>query len=117
MPKFHSAEEALDWAEKILSVVEGGRTNLISDWGGGGQGKNYAILDAIEIRSAAEAACRHGWPCPYLRHKCLFNFLLPDPLVKQEPISYAQETRILACNVRFDAILRKKGFIEAKINA
>lgn len=113
MPKFSNATDALDWAEKILSIAEGGRSNMtILEGFGNGNGKNYAILDAIEIRHCAKQSCINGWPCPYLRDSCLYHKLIPDPCIEYPPMSWAQEQRIMACEGRFIELLRKKKFIE-----
>jgi len=112
--KFSSAALALEWAETILSIREGGRSNAaaLEQLSNGGVGKDYAVLDAVEIRHAAKMACIGGWPCPYIRHKCMFHWHLPDPLVEYPPMPWAQECRIIDCSARFSDLLRKKGFLE-----
>ena len=114
MPRFASAALALEWAETVLAILEGGRSNgaMMEQLGGGGLSKSYAILDAIEIRHASREACRSGWPCPYLRDKCLFHWHLPDPCIEYPPMSYSQECRVKDCAGTFEARLRAKNYLE-----
>jgi len=112
--KFKSTKEALDWAETIISIREGGRSNaaMMELLGNGGTPKDYQILDAIEIRSASRLACWDSLPCPDQRPRCLFHWHLPDPCVEHPRLSDAQVDRICACDGRFASILRRKGFLE-----
>jgi hypothetical protein len=112
--KFSSPALALEWAETILSIREGGRSNaaFMEHLDNGGICLDYAVLDALEIRHAARQSCVSGWPCPYIRHECLFNWLVPDPCVEYPRMSYAQEQRVMACATTFAERLRKKGFLE-----
>ena len=113
MPKFATAADALDWAEGILSVAEGGRSSIAAlERAGGSNGKNYAILDAIEIRHAAKEACIKGWPCPYLRDKCIYHKLVPDPCIEYPPMPWTQEQRVMTCEGRFIVLLRGKKYLE-----
>jgi hypothetical protein len=112
--KFSSAAEAIIWAETILSIREGGRSNMamLEFLGNGGLPKDYAVLDAIEIRSAARKACWLGLPCPQFRHNCLFAWYWPDPtIVRQEPSS-SQIRAFEDCASTFHYLLQKKGFLE-----
>ena len=112
--KFSSPALALEWAETILSIREGGRSNsaFLEQLDGNGAGKDYAVLDALEIRHAARQSCVNGWPCPYIRHECMFNWHVPDPCVEYPPMSWSQEQRVMACSTVFAAKLRAKGFLE-----
>ena len=111
--KFSSAALALEWAEEILSIREGGRSNAaMMEQIGGGAGKDYAILDAIEIRTAAKRACWCSLPCPIVRNSCLFHWLLPDPCMEYPEMSHAQEDRIRECVAVFEGFLATKGFME-----
>ena len=110
---FASAALALEWAETILSIREGGRSNAaMMEQLSGGAGKDYAVLDAIEIRDAAKRACWCSLPCPLTRRSCLFHWLLPDPCIEYPQLSRAQEDRIMECVVVFEGFLAEKNFME-----
>ena len=112
--KFSSAAAAFEWAEEILSIREGGRSNaaMMEMLGNSGIPKDYNLLDAIEIRNAAFRACKAGHPCPHERFRCLFNWYLPDPTVEYPVMSMAQEDRIWDCCGTFRTLLEKKHFLE-----
>ena len=114
MPRFASAFEAFQWAETILSIREGGRSNaaMMEMLGNGGIPKDYDLCDAIDIRNAAFRACKAGHPCPCQRIRCLFHWYLPDPLIEYPRMSNAQEQRVMDCCVTFKEMLQKKGFLE-----
>ena len=116
MPKFSSPELALEWAETILSIREGGRSNaaMMEMLGNGGACKDYALLDAIEIRNAAIEACKGGHPCPHHRPRCLFHWYLPDPTIEYPVMSWAQEDRIRECCATFRDLLQDKQFLERR---
>lgn len=112
--KFLSAFSALAWAEEVWSIREGGRTTYREEFSDGNVGlpKDFALLDAIEIRCAAKRACWNGLPCPITRQGCLFHWLLPDPCIVYPEMSQAQIDRIKDCVAMFEELLRKKGFME-----
>lgn len=114
MPRFVSVFEAFQWAETILSVREGGRSNaaMMEMLWNGGIPKDYDLLDAIEIRNAAFRACKAGHPCPCERVRCLFHWHLPDPLIEYPRMSQDQERRIMECDAKFKVLLQEKGFLE-----
>ena len=111
--KFASAFLALEWAETIISIREGGRSNaaMLEMLDNGGVSKEYAILDAYQIRIESERACLAGMPCPYMRRRCLFDAYLPDPLVQQDELSKSEVTRQEDCKEEFDRRLREKGYL------
>lgn len=110
--KFDGPAQALEWAETILSIREGGRSNAaMMEMLGGGACKDYAILDAIEIRNAAILSCKAGCPCPYRRPRCLFHWYLPDPCIEYPVMSWAQEDRVRDCCSTFRELLEKKHFL------
>ena len=109
--KFSSASEALDWAEKVWSIREGGRTTYREQYYEGGVPKDYSILDAITIRALADRACIWGTPCPFIRWHCLQVKLVPDPLVREEDIPRSQEDRINDCEGEFVRLLKMKGYL------
>lgn len=110
---FSSAALALEWAETILSIREGGRSNAgMMEQLGGGAGKDYAVLDAIEIRAAAERACQGSLPCPLTRQDCLFLWLVFESCDSHCPLSDHQADRIRECASLFEDILVAKGFME-----
>lgn len=114
MPIFPSTFAALEWAETVYSIREGGRSNaaMMEQLGNGGVPKDYDILDAIEIRAAAKRACWLGLPCPIMRMSCLFHWHLPDPSVQYPRLSDSHEQRIIDCDAMFEFLLRAKGFME-----
>ena len=62
--KHSSPATALEWAEEILTIREGGRSNaaMMEMLGNGGISLDYSLLDAIEIRGASVRACKGGHP-------------------------------------------------------
>lgn len=112
--KFSCAAEAIIWAETILSIREGGRSNMamLEFLGNGGLPKDYHVLDAVEIRYAARKACRLGQPCPQLRQSCLFAWYWPDPLCVHPEPSSSQKRVFEDCADTFHDLLQEKGFIE-----
>lgn len=114
MPRFSSAAFALEWAETILSIREGGRSNcsMMEMLGNGGIPKDYDLLDAIEIRNASIRACKEGNPCAHHRFRCLFNWYLPDPTIEYPCMSMAQEDKVRDCCATFHDMLQEKGFLE-----
>lgn len=119
MPIFPSPKAALEWAEEILTTIEGGRTNLPPpekiEEGYSELGHHVTLgnrLDAIEIRHASRLACRGGWPCPYIREKCLFHWHVPDPCIEYPPMPYSQEQRVIDCDATFRGLLRSKNYLK-----
>ena len=111
--KFSSPELALDWAEKVWSIREGGRTTFREEFGGAsGVPKDYMILDAIQIRGLATRACRIGHPCPYARYQCLQAELVPDPCVFIPELPSSHNARIENCVKEFTRLLQGKGFMD-----
>ena len=112
MPRFPSTAAAAEWAMELLSIHSGGRSNAGGSGAGGGSiGKDYARLDAIQIRNAADEACRCGLQCIHPRSDCLFHWHVPDPLIKHLPMSLGQEQLIQRCDATFREILWRKGFL------
>lgn len=113
MPKFPNEREAYQWAMEILSIREGGRSNLIIlEASNSGPCKDYSILDAIAIKKCAELSCRSLRACPYYTPYCFLDWFLPDPVVEQNTPSQSQEDRIHDCVADFRDRLRTCGFIE-----
>ena len=112
MPRFSSTADALEWAMGILLARSEGKSNTIGIGAGGGIGKDYAQLDAIEIKTAADEACRCELQCIHPRPDCLFQWHVPDPIVRCQPMSLGQEKLIQRCDAVFRKILQHKGFME-----
>ena len=112
--KHSSPATALEWAEEILTIREGGRSNaaMMEMLGNGGISLDYSLLDAIEIRGASVRACKGGHPCPYQRPRCLFHWYLPDPKIEYPVMSEAQENRIRECCLEFHEMLYNKQLVE-----
>ena len=114
MPRFSSPALALEWAETILSIREGGRSNaaMMEMLGNGGLPRDYALLDAIEIRAAAKKACGEGHPCSVSRVDCLFRWFVFEECGKHTGLSDSQRAKVRECAGTFEAKLRAKGFLE-----
>ena len=111
--RFATAFLALEWAETIISIREGGRSNaaMLELLGTGGVCKDYALLDAYQIRKESEKACRAGMPCPYRQDQCLFNVYLPDPTIQYPEPSESERKRQEDCMEEFARLLKIKGFL------
>jgi hypothetical protein len=112
--KFETAADAYRWAEEIITIRQGGRSNaaMMELIGSGGIQKDYAFLDAITIRTLASKACVSGCPCPQFDYFCLFDWYLPNPAIMQIKLSEVQIQRIEKCAEVFTELLQKKGFMD-----
>jgi hypothetical protein len=111
---FSCAALALEWAETIISIHEGGRSNsaMMEALGSGGISKDYARLDAYQIRKESEKACKWGHPCPINRYECLFLWLVVEECDKHTELSTSQADRVRDCEAEFERLLKDKGYLE-----
>ena len=113
MPHFSTAEEAFEWAMKVIEARRNGRSNmaLFEMVGMGGIPKDYAILDAVEIHHCAKRACQGERTCPMYSAACLIDWWMPDQTVEQVRKSDHQVQRIKNCIEAFEDELWEKDFL------
>lgn len=114
MPRFASAEDAFEWAMKIIEARRSGRSNmaLLEMADEGGIPKDYAILDAVEIHHCAKRACQGERTCPMYSAACLIDWWMPDPTVEQVRKSQHQVRRIEECIAAFEDELWEMNFLK-----
>ena len=111
MPRFYSAEDAFEWAIRIIEARRSGRSNmaLMEMVGAGGTPKDYAILDAIEIHHCAKRACQGERSCPMYSASCLMDWWMPEE--EQPRKSEHQVSRIENCIAAFEDELWEMNFL------
>lgn len=111
--KFSTAEDAFEFAMKMIEARRSGRSNaaIMDTLGNLGIPKEYALLDAIEIHHCAKRACQGERSCPMYSPACLINWWMPEPTEEQQRKSEDQVQRIEHCIAAFEDELWEMDFL------